>query len=104
MCALKLLDVSRPIERGGRIVGIDKSPFYRAKYYVGRRLGTDGGTNIVWDCWRAYNGIMNLESGYTHLKINHLLNCVDPMDRVDHTQNIENFRRCVKKIPLGDQK
>ncbi|KII70518.1 hypothetical protein RF11_14832 [Thelohanellus kitauei] len=111
MCALKLLDISRPIGGEGGIVEVEETQFYGAKFNVGRRLGTGrfiGGIDrhdnskiflvqvpnrkaintfyqeqpYFLDCWRSYNGITNLESGYTHLTVKHRLNFVNPRDRL----------------------
>ncbi|KII70692.1 hypothetical protein RF11_09421 [Thelohanellus kitauei] len=48
MCALKLLNISGPIEGEGKIVELYESQLYRSKYNVGQRLGTGlftGGIN-----------------------------------------------------------
>ena len=59
------------------------------------------GTTIVSDCWRAYDTLGEL--GYTHLKVNHTQNFVDPTTGA-HTNNIECLWSKVKyrnKIECG---
>lgn len=50
------------------------------------------GTTIISDCWKAYDCLQ--DEGYTHLKVNHSLNFVDPATGA-HTQNIE---RCWREV------
>lgn len=55
------------------------------------------GTIIISDCWRSYNSLS--EEGFTHLKVNHSINFVDP-DSGAHTNSIERVWRDVRsKIP-----
>lgn len=53
----------------------------------------ENGTTIISDCWKAYDLLSN--EGFTHLKVNHSLNFVDPISGA-HTQNIERLWRDVK--------
>jgi transposase-like protein len=52
------------------------------------------GKCIISDFWRGYN---NIGSIYTHKKVNHKLNFVDPHDNSIHTNNIERVWRELKK-------
>uniref|UniRef100_A0A0L8I7B7 ISXO2-like transposase domain-containing protein n=1 Tax=Octopus bimaculoides TaxID=37653 RepID=A0A0L8I7B7_OCTBM len=47
------------------------------------------GSIIYSDCWGAYSSLQNL--GYTHFKINHSENFVDPANPLIHTQTIERL-------------
>lgn len=60
------------------------------------------GTTIISDCWGAYNNISEL--GYTHQRVNHSENFVDPANPEIYTQNIENFWRWAKKTFLSTTK
>jgi hypothetical protein len=53
------------------------------------------GSNFITDIWRGYNGIS--EFGYEHLKVNHSLNFVDPIDRTILTNAIERCWRSLKE-------
>ena len=56
------------------------------------------GSVIISDCWKAYDGIPLVEGmDYTHRKINHSENYVDPQDNSIHTQNIERLWRSMKE-------
>lgn len=50
-------------------------------------------SEVTTDHWRAYNAIGTL--GYTHKKVNHSQNFVDPVTGA-HTQNIESMWRAIK--------
>ena len=52
------------------------------------------GTTIHTDCWRAYNGLVEL--GYPHYTVNHSKNFVDP-ETGCHTQMIESHWRALKR-------
>ena len=55
------------------------------------------GTTIISDCWKAYDCLS--EEGFTHLKVNHKLNFVDPKTKA-HTNNIERKWRDLKsRVP-----
>ena len=59
------------------------------------------GTTIVSDCWRAYDTLGKL--GYTHLKVNHSQNFVDPTTGAN-TNNIEclwSKVKCRNKVECG---
>lgn len=51
------------------------------------------GTTIISDCWKAYNCLQ--DEGYTHLRVNHSQNFVDPQTGA-HTNNIEQIWREVR--------
>lgn len=53
------------------------------------------GSIIYSDSWGAYNSLANI--GYTHFKINHSENFVDPQNPSVHTQNIERLWGIVKR-------
>jgi hypothetical protein len=55
------------------------------------------GTTIISDLWKAYNGIANWPMNYTHRRINHSENFVDPLDPEVHTQNVESLWSRFKK-------
>ena len=57
----------------------------------------EAGSIIHTDHWRAYNGISDLPEGYTHKKVNHSQNFVDP-NTGSHTQNVERMWREVKRV------
>ena len=52
------------------------------------------GTNIITDCWAAYNGLS--EIGYEHETVNHSENFVDPVTG-SCTNLIENRWWCIKR-------
>ena len=53
------------------------------------------GTTIITDMWRGYS---NLEDNkFRHLKVNHSVNFVDPVDRRIHTNTIERCWRSLKE-------
>jgi hypothetical protein len=55
------------------------------------------GTNILCsNYWKAYDGILNAGMGYTHFKVNHSENYVDP-DTGAHTNTIEGKWNNLKK-------
>jgi transposase len=41
------------------------------------------GSTVITDMWRGYNCVSQF--GYEHLKVNHSINFVDPIDRTIHT-------------------
>ena len=53
------------------------------------------GTTIMFDLWRAYNGIGVMGAGYQHLTLNHSINFVGPVTGA-HPQNIERSWRSAK--------
>jgi hypothetical protein len=53
------------------------------------------GTTIVTDMWRGYNDVKN--NNFEHLKINHSINFVDPINKEIHTNTIERAWRSVKE-------
>uniref|UniRef100_A0A0L8I778 ISXO2-like transposase domain-containing protein n=1 Tax=Octopus bimaculoides TaxID=37653 RepID=A0A0L8I778_OCTBM len=56
------------------------------------------GTTIYSDCWSAYNGITEIDvtQKYTHFKVNHSENFVDPITNV-HTNSVECYWKNVKR-------
>jgi transposase len=53
------------------------------------------GSTVITDMWRGYNGVSEL--GYEHLKLNHSLNFVGPIDRTIQTNTIERCWRSLKE-------
>uniref|UniRef100_A0A0L8FFR9 ISXO2-like transposase domain-containing protein n=1 Tax=Octopus bimaculoides TaxID=37653 RepID=A0A0L8FFR9_OCTBM len=55
------------------------------------------GTTIHSDCWSGYNGIaeIDVELRYSHFKVNHRENFVDPVTNV-HTNSVECYWRNAK--------
>ena len=53
------------------------------------------GTTIISDCWKAHDCLGS--KGYTHLKVNHKLNFVDPKTGA-HTNRIERHWRDAKNL------
>jgi len=52
------------------------------------------GTRIISDCWRAYDALASL--GYSHSKVNHSVNFVDPEDPSVNTQRVERMWKTLK--------
>lgn len=57
----------------------------------------EAGTTIHSDSWKAYDAIDSLPEAYTHLKVNHSKNFVDPQTG-SHTQNVERMWRELKRV------
>ena len=54
------------------------------------------GSRIITDCWRAYTS--ELLDNYTHDRVNHSFNFVDPNDSSINTQRVERMWRTLKSI------
>jgi transposase-like protein len=55
------------------------------------------GSTIITDCWSSYNQLGNIDI-YTHLRVNHSYNFLNPEDSEINTQKIENCWIHAKKI------
>ena len=64
-----------------------------------------GGSMIITDCWRGYNGVGMMGLNYTHLTVNHGQNFVDPNNPNTHTNTVERFWRSVREeVPKQTRK
>ena len=63
------------------------------------------GSSLITDCWRGYNGVGRIGLNYTHSRVNHKQNFVNPNNPNTHTNTVERFWRSVREeVPKQTRK